>query len=121
MNTFKKNLYRLGGGAVVAATSAQVALAEDVPNIPNPVGNPDLGQVLVNIVNALLVFAGAVAVLFLIIGGFRYVISAGNPDQVEGAKKTILYAILGLIVIFIAFVLVSLIETQLKVTSGFRF
>lgn len=120
MKAFKKNLYRLGGGAVVAATSVQVALADAV-TVPNPVGNPDLGSVLRSVVNALLIFAGAVAVLFLIIGGFRYVISTGNEQQVEAAKKTILYAILGLIVIFIAFVLVSLIETQLKVTPSFSF
>jgi NADH:ubiquinone oxidoreductase subunit 6 (subunit J) len=66
-----------------------------------------------------LIFAGAVAVLFLIIGGFRYVVSAGNPDQVEGAKKTILYAILGLIVIFVAYVLVTLLQGWLGVTNGF--
>ncbi len=118
MKTLKKNLYRLGGGTVAAAAGAQVALADAV-GVPNPVGKQDLGGVLVSVVNALLIFAGAVAVLFLIIGGFRYVISTGNEQQVEGAKKTILYAVLGLIVIFVAFVLVQLIETQLNVKSGF--
>ncbi|MEX1113126.1 MAG: hypothetical protein WED32_01575, partial [Patescibacteria group bacterium] len=71
-------------------------------------------------IEALLLFAGAVAVLFLIIGGFRYVVSTGNPEQVDAARKTILYAILGLIIIFIAFVLTRLIQQYLGVERGFR-
>lgn len=119
MKTFKKSLYRLSGATALVAASVKTASAQAV-NVPNPIGgNPDLGSVLASVVNALLIFAGAVAVLFLIIGGFRYVISTGNPEQVEGAKKTILYAILGLIIIFIAYVLVTLIEDQLNVKPGF--
>jgi phosphate starvation-inducible membrane PsiE len=105
------------GNLVIAST----AYAIDAPKIDNPVGkNTNFGDLLATVINALLVFAGAVAVLFLIVGGFRYVVSAGNPDQVEGAKKTILYAILGLIIIFIAFVLVQLIESQLNVNPDFQ-
>lgn len=47
----------------------------------------------------LLVAAGALAVLFMIIGGIRYIISAGNPTQTEAAKKTIIYALVGVVVI----------------------
>lgn len=122
MQKAKQLAYRVGGTVTAVATSAQVALAQNPqrPNIDNPVNENTLGDVLSNVIFALLLFAGAVAVLFLIIGGFRYVISTGNPEQVEGAKKTILYAILGLIIIFVAFVLVRLIQSYLGVTEGFR-
>ncbi len=120
MRTIKHTLYRLGGGAVIAATSAQVAMAVERPKIDNPVGNgTNLGSVLGVVINGLLLFAGAVAVLFLIIGGFRYIVSTGNEQQVAGAKNTILYAILGLIIIFIAFVLVKSVQNILGVQSGF--
>lgn len=104
---------------LVSAGSAQAAIER--PRVPNPVGDTNFGSVFFTIINGLLLFAGAVAVLFLIIGGFRYVVSAGNPDQVEGAKKTILYAILGLIIIFIAFLLVQvLLGTVLKVDPNYN-
>jgi len=41
---------------------------------------------------------GALAILFVVIGGFRYVISDGDPQKIEQAKKTILYAVIGLVV-----------------------
>lgn len=119
----KKLLYFLSAWAVTVG-SAGTAVAQGggnqsnvkKPDVPNPVGSDtDVGAIIARVIDALLIFAGAVAVLFLIIGGFRYVISAGNPDQVEGAKKTILYAILGLIIIFIAFVAVRFIQDQLGV------
>jgi heme O synthase-like polyprenyltransferase len=115
----KKTLYRTGGAVALTAASAQVALAQAV-QVPNPIRGGDLGGVLSGIVNALLIFAAAVAVLFLIIGGFRYVVSTGNPDQVESAKKTILYAILGLIIIFVAYVLVSLLQDWLNVKPDYN-
>lgn len=119
MQRIKKTCYRLGGSALMVATSAQAAMAQQRPPVPNPVDENTLGDVLFNVVNALLLFAGAVAVLFLIIGGFRYVVSTGNPDQVDAAKRTILYAVLGLIIIFIAFVLVGLVQSYLGVTSEY--
>lgn len=111
MQKLKNALYALSAFAVtgLSATGISAANPVDRPTIPNPTGKTDFGAILNTIITALLFFAGAVAVLFLIIGGFRYVVSAGNAEQVEGAKKTILYAILGLIIIFIAFVLVQLV------------
>lgn len=117
----KSLITRFGTGVALSATQAQVAFAAvSKPNVDNPVGETNLGQVLASVINALLLFAGAVAVLFLIIGGFRYVVSTGNEQQVDAARKTILYAVLGLIVIFIAFVLTRLIQDYLGVRGEFR-
>lgn len=115
----RQKLRNLSAAMAVNLAVATPAWAQSRPVIDNPVRSPDLGAVLAAVIKALLLFAGAVAVLFLIIGGFRYVISAGNAEQVEAAKKTILYAVLGLIVIFLAFVLVQLIQNYLGVEGGF--
>src|ERR1700722_9521082 len=48
--------------------------------------------------NTLIFVVGAVAVIFLIIGGLRYVISNGDSKNVTAAKDTILYAIIGIVV-----------------------
>lgn len=121
-----KLITRLFGTLLAALTTVGTAIAAvppgvDEPNVQSPTTKTDLGTILANGIDALLVFAGAVAVLFLIIGGFRYVVSAGNEQQVESAKKTVLYAVLGLIVIFVAFVLIKVVEQALGVKSGFSF
>jgi len=120
MQRIKQAGYRISGTATALVLTAQSAHAQQAASVPNPVNENDLANVLFNVVNALLLFAGAVAVLFLIIGGFRYVVSTGNPDQVDAAKRTILYAVLGLIIIFVAFVLVTLVQGWLGVEAKYE-
>lgn len=67
------------------------------------------GGVITTIVNTLLFIAGALAVIMLIIGGFRYVVSGGNQTAVTAAKNTILYAIIGLIIAFFGYAIVAFI------------
>src|SRR6266568_8977149 len=50
------------------------------------------------VANTLIFLVGAVAVIFLIIGGLRYVVSNGDSKAVEAGKNTILYAIIGIVV-----------------------
>ncbi len=70
------------------------------------------------VVNIMLFLVGAVAVIMLVIGGIRYVISGGNQDQVTGAKNTIMYAIIGIVVAFLAYAAVSFVTTNLSSGAG---
>ena len=74
----------------------------------------DLMEVFEQVANILLFLIGAVAVIMLIIGGFRYVISGGDSSNVEAAKNTILYAIIGIVVAFLAFAAVDFLIGQLQ-------
>ena len=65
------------------------------------------GSVFTTIVNVLLFLIGAISVIMLIYGGIRYTISGGNSANVTAAKNTILYAIIGLIVAFLAYAIVN--------------
>ncbi len=65
-----------------------------------------------NITQVLVTLAGVSATGFFVWGGFRYITSSGNPEQLEGAKKTILYSAVGLAIALGAFVL-SNIVTQI--------
>lgn len=76
--------------------------------------------ILTSISRVIFIFAGAVAVTFLILGGYRYITSQGNQDLVEKAKKTIIYALIGLIVVFISASLFDFIATSLEVTNRFK-
>ena len=52
--------------------------------------------------------------VMLIIGGIRYVVSGGDQGAVTSAKNTILYAIIGIIVAFLAFAAVRFVTDQLQ-------
>ncbi len=65
------------------------------------------GSIFTNIINALLFIIGALSVVMLIYGGIRYTTSGGNSNSVTAAKNTIIYAIIGLIVAFLAFAVVN--------------
>lgn len=72
--------------------------------------------VITTITNTLLFIAGVLAVIMIMWGGLRYVTSAGNPANVTAAKNTILYAVIGLIISFLAFAIVNWV--LVAVTQG---
>lgn len=69
----------------------------------------DLPQVIQNILNAIILVAGTVAVVFIVVGGINYMTSSGDASKVELAKRTILYACIGLIVCALAFAIVNFV------------
>ncbi len=65
------------------------------------------------VTNTILYIVGIIAVIMLIIGGIRYVISGGDSKKVTDAKNTVLYAIIGLVVAFLAFAIVNFVISAL--------
>ncbi len=61
------------------------------------------------IINLLSVIIGFVAVVMIIFGGFRYITSGGSSEKVSGAKNTILYGIIGLVIVALAQVIVQFV------------
>ncbi|MEO6109511.1 MAG: hypothetical protein ABIP50_00685 [Candidatus Saccharimonadales bacterium] len=64
-------------------------------------------SIFTTVVNVLLFVIGAISVIMLIVGGIRYTISAGDSTAVTAAKSTIMYALIGLVVAFLAFAIVN--------------
>lgn len=62
-----------------------------------------------NIVTAALLFSGIVALFFVIFAGFKYVQSGGDQKQVESARKTLTFAIIGLVLILMSFFIMNVI------------
>ncbi len=73
----------------------------------------DPKEIIQTIVRILLFLIGAVSVIMIIIGGFRYVISQGDSGAVTSAKNTILYAVIGLIVAIFAWAIVDFVIDNL--------
>jgi len=96
--------------ALAPLTFAQWQQPPCSPGLPC---NDRVSDFIIRIINIGLGIAGLVAVLFLILGGFRYITSAGNEETAENAKKIITNAIIGIVVIILAFVIVRVISNAL--------
>jgi hypothetical protein len=77
-------------------------------------GGSNISAIFKTIANILLFLVGAIAVIMLIIGGLRYVTSNGDQNAVTGAKNTIMYAIIGIVVAFLAYAAVNFVTAQLS-------
>ncbi|HET9411448.1 MAG TPA: hypothetical protein VFO38_01205 [Candidatus Saccharimonadales bacterium] len=75
---------------------------------------PSVMTTIKNVTNLLVFVVGAIAVIMIIIGGIRYVTSAGEQAAITGAKNTILYAIVGVIVAIAAYAIVNFVTTFVK-------
>jgi hypothetical protein len=64
------------------------------------------------------IVVGAISVIMIIYGGFRYITSGGDSGKVGSAKNTIIYAIIGLIVVVLAQVIVNVVIKQSETSSG---
>lgn len=80
------------------------------------VSGPNIESIVSTIINILSWIVGVVSVIMIIIGGFRYIISSGNDTSVTSAKNTILYAIVGLIVVALAQVIVHFVMARITST-----
>lgn len=78
----------------------------DLSSLPQTSGQSSTVNTILGIVFAV---AGALALLFITIGGFRYVLSQGDPQATAKARNTILYAVIGLVVVVIARTLVAFV------------
>jgi len=80
-------------------------------------GGTDIAEIISSLLNYVLGIGGVVSVIYLIMGGFKYITSGGSEKAVGEAKNTILYAIVGLVIIIAAFAIKNYIMLRIK-TSG---
>ncbi len=64
--------------------------------------NQGIGKIASTVINLFSLVVGVVSVVFIIYAGFRYVTSGGSSENVSGAKNTLIYAIVGLVIVAIA-------------------
>lgn len=100
-------------GTVLTVTTGQVALAQTVDPLSEAckqsqgssvceatADNPLYGSngVITKATQIVATLVGVAAVIMIIIGGFKYITSTGDPNSVNSAKNTILYAVIGLVI-----------------------
>ena len=73
----------------------------------NGSGKSDLATTIVTILNTIIGVLGIVAVIFIVVGGVKYMTSTGDPTKVKKARDTIIYACIGLGVCALSFAIVN--------------
>jgi hypothetical protein len=83
---------------------------------PNPLGSEegsdDPNVLIGKVINAALGVVGSLALLMFIYGGFTWMLAAGNNEKVEKGKNILIWATLGLVVIFSAYAIVNFVLTE---------
>lgn len=96
--------YALIGGESPARTGADLARTADQPaDLFGSSGTISM------ITNVMLYIVGAIAVIMIVFGGLRYVVSGGSSTQITAAKNTILYAVIGLIIAIMAYAIINFV------------
>lgn len=80
-----------------------------------------LADLFKNVVTAIMALAGIVLFVMLFMGGLKYITSGGDPKGIEGAQKTISYAIYGLLAILVSYLILYIIGQVTGATNITKF
>ena len=90
--------------------------------VPNPIDRDgfQFDSLLTQLFNFLFIAAGALAVLMIIVSGLMFIVSFGDQERRGRAASTFLHAILGLVIIFVAYILVNFVLEALGASPAYR-
>lgn len=89
---------------------AYAAVDFSQPNV-NPVAKfGNLSKLLNQVLPTLMIVSSLVCLAMLLVGAFSYVTSSGEQEKTQKARKTITYSILGLVLIFLSYLLVTVVS-----------
>ncbi len=93
------------------------SLEASTVQLTDPLGydnDPDGPQLFIGrVINASLGIVGSLALLMFVYGGFVWMLASGNQERVEKGKNILLWATIGLVVIFSSYVLVNFVISDL--------
>ncbi|MCL5411815.1 MAG: pilin [Patescibacteria group bacterium] len=92
----------------------------DTVSITSPTGlkQNQIGDIVSEFIPIIFALAGIVLLVYLIIGGFKFITSGGDQKALQSAKNTISNAVLGFILVFVSFWLLQIISTIFNVGVG---
>lgn len=101
--------------ATVILSSIRIALVGDVPLDPLKPENGTIAANLVkNLIDWVIGVAGAISLIFIVGGGILYVTSSGDSSQLQKAKNTIKYALIGLVIVALSLVISNFMATTIN-------
>ncbi len=103
----KLQIKTFGTSLLLWSVLAMPVLADTM--IENPLPSSDPNEIIANIVSVILGVVGAIALMFFVWGGVLMLISGGSPEKTKKGRDTLMWATLGLIIIFGSFGIVRAI------------
>lgn len=95
-----------------------IAVAAGPTRVQSQSNIGSLQEVVTAIFNVLMIFLPSIAVLYIVVAGYRYIISQGNPDLAEKAKKSLSYAVWGVIIAIASVVFIKMVANSLGYQTG---
>lgn len=89
------------------------ALAQNPLTLPNPISASSFTQVAASFTNFLILIAIPLTAIMALVGGFQMITAAGDPEKFSNGRKTLMYAVIGFVVVLLASGVVSIIKNIL--------
>ena len=124
MQIKKRTIVMFIGFLAIVFLLPKLGLAQDwvnnsINDVDTGLGGADIKQIINNIINVFLGFLGIIATLIILYGGFLWMTSKGNPEQITKAKQTIINGVIGLVIIMASYAIASFVMRTLSdVTSN---
>lgn len=106
-----------GGGTAGVQPSGTGIVIPTGTGLPDPPGG--IAKIIRNLLTWLLGIVGVIAIIGFVISGIQYLTSAGDEDRMQSAKRNMLYAIIGVVVVLSSFVVIQAIQYALEARSMF--
>lgn len=110
----KKTLFIVTFCSIIILVPLVAVLAETVPSsgvtIDNPLQYDTITEVIDAVANFIAIVSSSIAVVMIIWAGIVYMTSGDNKDRTESAKKTIMWALIGIAIVWSAKFLIDLVE-----------
>jgi hypothetical protein len=84
----------------------------------NAGGTQKIQDIVTLVVNIFSIVVGIVAVIMIVVGGFKYITSGGDSGNITSAKNTIVYAVIGLVIVALAQFIVKFVLDKVTTTGG---
>ena len=81
-------------------------------------GSPKLETIIANIIQTMFFIIGVLAVIVIIYSGFLFIVASGNPQTIQKAIRSIVYAVVGLVVAIMAYAIVGFVVNTFQGGSG---
>ncbi len=99
---FHQIVYAAGGATNVDGGGSRTII--------NPLKSQSISEFLLKIIDVLLIFALPIIILYIMYAGYLFVTAAGNSEQVSSAKKALLWAVVGGVIVLGAKLIISVIQ-----------
>lgn len=98
------------GGTTGGVTGSGDGRGAAAPTLPNPLGGTtDIRTIIGRVISAALGISGSIALLMFVWGGMLWLTSGGSPERIKKGKDAIVWAVLGLVLIFGSYAILNFV------------